>query len=227
MPIVRKPLTTLNAGFYRMIVEGIIAASYETTSTLLDRKFATCDTIYLLNDGEESPITSFFMTGNHELTIHGQIHPAIYLGLSGTIEGRKNTAEIRSIYFEFLEDLKTLERDAKCDHVIWTTTATPSVVFAFLNSFSAAYPAADGSFPEAIIPVAQAIQSYLLQSRSQTRNPFVLSGYAFETRYSPTENARIQDICRKHKFTLFSEFGVKESNGDRLILIRVSGVVIG
>ena len=50
-------------------------------------------------------------------------------------------------------------------------------------------------------------------------HPFVLKGVAEKTRYSAIETARISEIVKKKNFTLFSDLGIDETNGDRMMRI--------
>jgi hypothetical protein len=50
-------------------------------------------------------------------------------------------------------------------------------------------------------------------------HPFVLKGYAVNTRYSSTERMRIDQTLRAQRFELFKQLSIDESAGDRLLII--------
>jgi hypothetical protein len=216
--------TTIRDGVFRSNrqlleeIRDVLAPSYLDASALLDREVAHCETLYLATD-EDRRLSAFFMVAWESITVGGVNLPSVYMGLSAAREDLKSTGHVRDLYAMFVSDAATWQRITGRTLVLWYTTATPSAYLAASAMFDNVEPRPDGTYSERAARIAAAITSAAYPGVESNGHPFVLSAAAPNTRYSERERIRIDGLCQKKGFTLFTILGIDESKGDRLLSI--------
>jgi hypothetical protein len=190
----------------------IIAPSYERHPAVFDHDLTVCERLYTLWDGPN--LTSFFMVSFTQLEPDV---PAIYLGLSATAEGRKNSGIVRRLFRQLTSDGQVFEANAGREVVMFGTLATPSSFHGVHTTWRDAQPSLDGHFAPAEAQLAHRIAAWL-GAAPPSRHPFVLHGYATGTRYSAAERERIESLIKRYDFRLFERLNLDERSGDRLII---------
>lgn len=197
-------------------LRNMIAPSYVITDTLLERELATCDVAYLLHD--DRGLASVFLVGHHDLTVGQSRRRALYMGLSATRQDLKNTGHVRNLYRSAMSDAAAMEQTLGERLIVWGVTASPSPFYGTHKVWANTQPMFDGTYSRTAGEVAIAIRDYLKLDRTNG-HPFVLRRLAKGTRYSQAERDRISAVCAKHRFFLYDELGVDETQGDRLLLV--------
>jgi len=203
----------------RATIYKLVEPSYQDPTALIAREFEHCDTLYLAKD-EDGNLVAFFMVAWETLNVSGELLQAVYLGLSATSEDTKNTGIVRELYSHFISDGARWEQCTGRKLLLWATTATPSAFYAAHIFFKETQPDFEGRYSQESAEIAQHLHRRMgVSTKDVGSHPFVLRNMATNTRYSETELARIELICRKKNFLLFDGLGINERNGDRLLLI--------
>ena len=197
----------------------LVAPSYVDATAILEREMDHCDLLYHVR-GEDGRLVNFFMIARESVQIDGCATPTIFLGLSATSQATKGSGLVWDTYKAFITEACGWERLLSCPLLLRATTATPSAYHALNRLFDDVEPRPDGSYTPEGARIANSLRTlYGLAPVGAHENPFVLRGVASRTRYSPEEEVRIAEICRRNEFDLFDKVGVDERQGDRLLLI--------
>lgn len=176
-----------------------------------------CKTIYLATQGKE--IISFFMFSRENLNLHGTLLPAVYMGLGITHETKRGIGIIQVLFDEFIKDVQQWDAIHNFStSILWHRTASSFSFQAVDKLFQNCEPKADGSYTQRGATIATAICEQMGWIGS-SKHPFVLTGVAKHVSYSDQEQEIINSYCVKKNFTLFSDLGINEANGDRLLRI--------
>lgn len=205
----------------------------QTESTALESATA--------NGAADRLLVAFFIVVWHALptvpAIHGSVSQqpahimAVYMGLSATHSRFANTGVVLSLYASLAEDVLEWEARHRRRVIIWCTSATPSVFHALKLVTKDANPKHDGSYNEAEVPYALAVQQYLHYTRKlmdaptfvsndhhSSNHPFRLAGAGL-AEYSAAERRRIIKLKQKHPMILFDKLDVDESRRDRVLFL--------
>ena len=200
------------------LLSALAAPSFRSVDRLIENEWADSTKLYVVTD-PDGQLESFFFVAWGELEVDRHLQAAVYLGLSATREGLKSSGSVRSLYRRFVEDAQVWEAKSGERLILWYTSATPSSCLAAEIIFAEAEPRPDGSFSEANLPILTSIRAGLRKPAAPGDHPYVVRGCFSCRRYSPTERQRIAAISEKTRFTLLSDLGVDETQGDRLLYI--------
>lgn len=194
----------------------LAAPSYRDASSIMVRESAKCDRAYLGRDRNHQ-LVCFLLTKRSFIQALGERLPTIFMGLSVASDAHKGFGSIAYMWRQSLEDTRAWQRQLGQQVIVWATTATPSIYFAFmmLDHFE---PKLDGSFSDRGRCIAQALGSHLSgRGIDESAHPFVLKALATGTEYSEVERERIARISAQRGFGLFEQLGIDEAQWDRLI----------
>lgn len=215
---IERPDWHLDSPINREIAD-LVAPSYVDATALLDRELAHNDLLYYIRD-DDGRLVTFFMIARESVAVDGDLVPAIFLGLSATSQQTKGSGLYRTLFQAFIEDARTWQQALGRPLLLWATTATPSSYHGARMMFDGLEPRPDGSYEAESRSIANALRArYGLGPVDPPGNPFVMKGAAESTRYSPDEEARLAEICRKTGFDLFDRIGVDQRRGDRALVI--------
>lgn len=194
----------------------LAAPSYRDASSALARESVKCDRVYLGRD-EDHQLVCFLFVKRAIIEISGDNLATTFMGLGVSSHAHKGSGSIVYAWRQALEDTRIWQRELGKDVIIWATTATPSVYFAFmmLDRFE---PKWDGSYSERGAYIARSLGSHLSgRVVNESGHPFVLKALATGTEYSEVERERIARINEHRGFVLFEQLGIDEAHWDRLI----------
>lgn len=195
----------------------LLADAYVDPAPMLADEMARCETMYLAR-AEGGELDSFFLVGRHTLTLDSGELDLVYLGLSATRSTKQGTGSVGDLYRAFLKDARDIEDEEGSHLHLWLTCATPSTCFAAELVLANVQPRPDGTFSK----IAKKLAFALAKEEGATvseRHPFVWKAHSPKSRYSERERARIKELASRKRFTLLSDLGVEETNGDRLVFI--------
>ncbi|KYQ94387.1 hypothetical protein DLAC_11597 [Tieghemostelium lacteum] len=207
----------INNHFILQEIKDIIAPSYEDPSSMLKRDLSHSNKLYIARERDGRLIT-FLMVGWENVLFKGQNIPTVYIGLSATRQDQKNTGIVRYLYKRFLGDAQAWEQVHQQRLLLWYTTATPSA-FHVSNLMEESQPNIDGSYTEEGKKLILALRDHKKWPAFIEGHPFIVKGIAEKTRYSVLERERIKKIEEGKNFTLFTELGIDETQGDRMVCI--------
>ena len=177
-----------------------------------------CGHIYL-SRAEDETLISFFMVTYELLPLsESQEQPAaLHLGLSAAQHTQVGASAVIRLYAQAIADAQRWEARHNTRLIVWTITAAPMIYAVCAKYLSELEPRDDGSFTPAGSECALRIAGWL--GAKTDSHPFVLKGYATNTRYAPAERNRIAHTSRASRFGLFQTLSIDESTGDRLLMI--------
>lgn len=198
-------------------IEFLAAPNYEDASALLEREVRHCTQAYLIRDNE-GVLLAFFLVAFEYLSLSdGTFTPALYLGLSAAQHTPSGAAAVMRLYGSAIADAMRWEQQHGNRLVIWSTTASPMIYKVVSKYLSNLEPSGSGDFSSSGRDRAHALARHL--GAHTATHPFVLKGYAANTRYSQIERRRIDLTLRAQRFELFKQLAIDESAGDRLLMI--------
>lgn len=195
-------------------IKSILKPFYTDIGSLVVRELELNNYVYLYQD-KASQILGFFMVNFPQVNNLG--HNFIYLGLSCASKHEKNIGF--SLYAKFTLDAYQLEKEFNTKIYLYGTTATPTLLRLLTKVWSNLRPSSEGDFSQNDKVLAEKIKPLLNYKNNAEEHPFVLKNYASKTLYSPAEKARILAYATKNKIHLFEKIGVREEEGDRLLVI--------
>jgi hypothetical protein len=205
---------------WHAVVAELVRPKYEDATAFLARDFARCDTLHL-GFSQEGETLCAFMTAREEILLPGGARrPALFLGLSAAHERVKNRGVVGHLYRHVIAEAVDWERRHGADLLLWGTTATPTVFLGLTHFLPETEPGPDGCFSAAGAVLAAALCRHLgLGAPSAGDHPFLLRGVAARTLYSEAEHRRIDDVCRRKRFSMFRHLGLDERRHDRLLFV--------
>lgn len=196
-------------------IEEIISDSYATGGYHLRSDILKCETIYTTGN-EEDGMIGFFMVHYHQQ--EGQSF--CYMGLSACKNHYKSHGLIKQLYLRFLSDCQEHEINLDQPIICYATTASPLVFKTVEKMFRQVDPKPEGSYSsEAGQMASQLVKSYYTRATPRPDNPFILYNAVAETRYSQAETERQAAIAKELNLPIFDTYGIKETNGDRILMI--------
>jgi hypothetical protein len=195
-------------------IKSIIKPFYVDIESLIERELNLNNYIYLYQD-KTSHILGFFMVNFPQLNTSD--YNFIYLGLSCASKHEKNIGF--SLYAKFTLDAYQLEKEFKTKIYLYGTTATSTLLRLLTKVWSNLRPSLEGEYSQNDKVLVEKIKPLLNYKNNADEHPFVLKKMASNTLYSPAEKARIHAYATKNKIHLFEKIGVREEEGDRLLVI--------
>lgn len=178
---------------------------------VFDELFANED-IYLAKYAKR--IVAYFMV---KFDLTDSDFSTVYLGLSCSSEEVRKIASY--LYINFTTDAQNIESQIGRKLVLYGTTATPIVLYTLPKIWDNVRPDLYGNYkPNDYEIIMKIKKSKWGIKQISGAHPFVLKGVA-EARYSDKEISRINQFSKTQNFTLFEELGIKESEGDRLLVL--------
>jgi hypothetical protein len=202
----------------RSEIAAIVAPSYIEGDSRLDSEIDHCDTLYVSRD-ERGELISFFMTALGSLDVGGRIVPALYTGLCATRQDRKNCGRIVKLINYCMYESQEWQRQERRKLAIWGTTASPSVYLIIQSVFANVRPRLDGGYCPDSAEIARGVQRRFGRDLAADSHPFVLPRFATGVRYTDLERTRIAAVCRSKRFSLYTDLGIEEARGDRLLFV--------
>ncbi|MHA7057597.1 hypothetical protein ACWGOQ_0010290 [Aquimarina sp. M1] len=124
-------------------VNNIIRPSYVDISSLIEREDRHCNYTFYLED-KDGKLISFFMTSKEKLFEK----TSFYLGLNATAEKYKNKGLNIYVILKALQFLNGIEKKTGEKHILYATTASPSIYHFFKKLNSWTYPTRDGNYTQ-------------------------------------------------------------------------------
>lgn len=195
-------------------IKSIIKPFYVEIESLIERELKLNNYIYLYQD-KASHILGFFMVNIPKLKTSD--YNFIYLGLSCASQHEKNIGF--SLYAKFTLDAYQLENEFKFKIYLYGTTVTSTLLRLLTKVWRNLRPSLEGKYSQNDKVLAEEIKLLLNYKNNADEHPFVLKKMASNTLYSHAEKARINAYATKNNIHLFEKIGVKEQEGDRLLVI--------
>jgi hypothetical protein len=143
------------------------------------------------------------------------------MGLLAVRNEYKSKSLTAPIMLRQIQKIKEMEQELGHKIHCWGTTASIGSYKAVSAFYENHQPSENGAFTtEARELALKIVSNYKLQH--DPNNPFILKGVAGGTKYSESESQRIEEITAKKNFELFKNLGIKESNGDRMLILAAT-----
>lgn len=173
---------------------------------ILEHELLRCDLLYLASDAEGP--CAFLLGARVRLPVGAERRQARYLGLSVARSDRGSAAVLE----RFTADAREEEESRGVRLVVFTAAATPLAVRTVEAFWSDVQPAADASFRDEVLPLADAARAWLGATGSLER-PFALPRLTC----SGGDWRRTLDDGAGGE--LFRRMGIEQAQGDRLLLL--------
>lgn len=199
----------------------LLAPSYENPTAIFAREFKHCSNAYL-GYSSSGKLVCFYLVSFEAHIIRGDLRSTVYLGLSGTSEESKGSGAVAQLYKACLHDIKLHDLTLGKNSILWATTATPTAYLAAWKYLDGVEPRIDGTYSATGKEIVAAIRKHAgFPPPMVNSHPFLLRGVAYDTRYSVSEQRRIERVVARLRFSLFKDCGVDERNNDRLLFIAI------
>ena len=194
--------------------------SYQDAHFVVAAALQRATTLYL-GYGVDGQLISFNMAAIEWITFYGgQKEPTLYLGLCGTQHDVKSSGIVRLMLGRVLLDGAQWEWVTGHSLILWGMTASP-IIYALAHMCDPKMePSPDGSYSVEQARYAQGLRQRLgYAPTTQDENPFILKRFMAGSSYSSQEVARIKQAREHKRFVPLEDWGIDETQGDRLLFI--------
>jgi hypothetical protein len=198
----------------------VVEPYYADPGALIERAGRHSNVAYLYRD-PHGALIAFALFAYEELLVEGEgIIPALYAGLCASSLHHHSRGIVFMLWHHACREALQWEKDNGKRLLAWAITATP-VTYYGASMFHELEPKLDGTFAASSLRYVDALKQCfsLPLSQGAQSHPFVLKKAAYATRYSPLERENIRAFSLAKNFRLFEHLGIKEEEGDRLLMI--------